>query len=171
MVIYVLNPLVHLQCTDETRKFCRKTITIKDIEKHAVLTIMPNMRVNFNGFEYSVQQLINSPICKASFVVSQPGNTVLVVSPKRGFWVLYDDIGYIKIGMSSKFIKTVDGLCGYYDGNPSNDKRAPDGTIIANTVKFGDSWFDKKTPKGECYAQTCPLALQKKALALCNTIK
>lgn len=146
-------------------------ITIKDLENQAILTIMPNMRVNFNGFEYSVKQLINSPICKASFVISQPGNTVLVVSPKRGFWVLYDDIGYIKIGISSKFIKTVDGLCGYYDGNAGNDKRAPDGTVIANTVKFGDSWFDKKTPKDECYAQTCPLALQKKALALCNTIK
>ncbi|XP_037900754.1 hemocytin [Glossina fuscipes] len=162
---------VHLQCTDELRKICRKMITIKDMEKQSILTIMPNMRVNFNGFEYTVQQLINSPTCKASFVISQPGNTVLVVSPKRGFWVLYDDIGYIKIGISSKYIKTVDGLCGFYNGVASDDKRTPNGTIVANTVKFGDSWFDKRIPKEECYPQTCPLDLQKKALALCNTIK
>lgn len=146
-------------------------ITIKDLEDDARLTIMPNMMLNFKGYDYTVEQLINSPICKASFVISKPGNTVLVVSPKRGFWVLYDDIGYIKVGISSKFKKTVDGLCGYYDGIAGNDKRAPDGTVVANTVKFGDSWFDQKVPKEECYAQTCPMSLQKKALALCNTIK
>uniref|UniRef100_A0A1I8NWB1 Hemocytin n=1 Tax=Stomoxys calcitrans TaxID=35570 RepID=A0A1I8NWB1_STOCA len=162
---------VHLECTDATRKVCRKTITIKDAERGATLTILPKKRLNFNGFEYTVPQLINSPICKASFVVSQVGDTVMVVSPENGFWVRYDDIGYIRIGVSSKFIKTVDGLCGYYDGNASNDKRTPDGVQMSNTAKFGDSWFDNKTPKDQCYPQTCPLKLRTQALTLCNSIK
>uniref|UniRef100_A0A1I8MML0 Hemocytin n=2 Tax=Musca domestica TaxID=7370 RepID=A0A1I8MML0_MUSDO len=162
---------VHLECTDATRKICRKTITIKDMVRGATLIVMPRKRLNFNGFDYSVAQLINSPICKASFVVSQVGDTVMVVSPERGFWVRYDDIGYIRIGVSSKFIKTVDGLCGYYDGNASNDKRTPDGTLMTNTAKFGDSWFDNKTPKDQCYPQTCPLKMRTQALTLCNSIK
>ncbi|XP_037934058.1 hemocytin isoform X2 [Teleopsis dalmanni] len=162
---------VQLHCTDKTRKVCRKMVTIKDATAPAILTILPNMKLNFNGFEYSVQQLISSPICKASFDISQLGNTVLVVSRKHGFWVRYDDIGYIEIGVSSKYIKTVDGLCGYYNGISSDDKRAPDGTIMPTSVKFGDSWFDKQISKEECYPQVCPMDLQRKALALCNTIK
>nr|XP_014086275.2 hemocytin [Bactrocera oleae] len=162
---------VHILCEDEARRVCHKSITIKDIESAAILTIMPNMKLNFNGFEYTVPQLMNSPICKAAFVISQPGQTVLVVSRKHGYWVLYDDIGYVKIGISSKYLRTVDGLCGYYDGIAGNDKRTPDGTLIQNTGKFGDSWFDKKIPKEMCYPQTCPFELQKKALALCNAIK
>lgn len=146
-------------------------VTIKDIESEAILTIMPNMKLNFNGYEYTVSQLMNSPICKAAFVISQPGSIVLVVSRKHGYWLLYDDIGYIKIGISSKYLRTIDGLCGYYDGIANNDKRTPDGSLMQNTVKFGDSWFDKKIPKEMCYPQACPFELQKKALALCNAIK
>ncbi|XP_067647324.1 hemocytin isoform X2 [Eurosta solidaginis] len=162
---------VQLLCEDATRKICHKMVTIKDIESAAILTIMPNMKLNFNGFDYTVPQLMNSPICKAAFVISQPGKTVLVVSRKHGYWILYDDIGYIKIGISSKYLRTVDGLCGYYDGVVGNDKRMPNGTLMQNTMKFGDSWFDKKIPKEMCYPQACPFELQKKALVLCNAIK
>ncbi|XP_030375562.1 hemocytin [Scaptodrosophila lebanonensis] len=162
---------VHLKCRDELHKLCHKVVTIKDLLAANTLVLLPQQKVNFNGFDFSVEQLINSPICKASFVVSQPGKTVLVVSTKYGFWVQFDDIGIIKVGISSKFIRTVDGMCGYYNGNPSDDKRGPNGTVLTNTEQFGDSWYDKKVPKEQCGDQKCPLDLQKRALALCNTIK
>ncbi|CAD7005481.1 unnamed protein product [Ceratitis capitata] len=37
---------VHLICEDDSRRVCRKTITIKDIESAAILVIMPNMKLN-----------------------------------------------------------------------------------------------------------------------------
>ncbi|SPP76371.1 hemocytin [Drosophila guanche] len=161
---------VHQQCTDESRKICHKVITIQDIQAGNELILLPHLKLKFNGFEFTVQQLINSPICKASFVVSQPGKTLLAVSTKYGFWVQLDDIGIVKVGISSKFIRTVDGLCGYYNGNPRDDKRSPEGQIIANTEKFGDSWYDKRVPKEQCGDLKCSRQMQAKALQLCNII-
>jgi len=162
---------VHQQCTDESRKVCHKVITIQDTEAGNELILLPHLKLKFNGFEFTVQQLINSPICKASFVVSQPGKTLLAVSTKYGFWVQLDDIGIVKVGISSKFKRTVDGLCGYYNGNPKDDKRSPEGEIIPNTEKFGDSWYDKRIPKDQCGDLKCSREMQAKALQLCNIIQ
>lgn len=171
IVIICSSSLVHQQCSDETRKVCHKVITIQDTEAGNELILLPHLKLKFNGYEFTVQQLINSPICKASFVVSQPGKTLLAVSTKYGFWVQLDDIGIVKVGISSKFIRTVDGLCGYYNGNPKDDKRSPDGQIIPNTEKFGDSWYDKRIPKDQCGDLKCPREMQAKALQLCNIIQ
>ncbi|KAH8270632.1 hypothetical protein KR018_012544 [Drosophila ironensis] len=161
---------VHQQCNDEARKVCHKVITIHDTEAGNELILLPFLKLKFNGFEFTAQQLINSPICKASFVVSQPGKTLLAVSTKYGFWVQLDDIGIVKVGISAKFIGTVDGLCGYYNGNPRDDKRSPDGQVISNTERFGDSWYDKKVPKEQCGDLKCSREMQAKALQLCNII-
>lgn len=162
---------VHQQCTDESRKVCHRVVTIQDLQAGNELVLLPQLKLKFNGFEFTVQQLINSPICKASFVVSQPGKTLLAVSTKYGFWVQLDDIGILKVGISSKFIRTVDGLCGYYNGNSRDDKRTPDGQILANTEKFGNSWYDKRIPLDQCGDQKCTRQLQAKALQLCSIIK
>ncbi|XP_034481426.1 hemocytin [Drosophila innubila] len=161
---------VHQQCTDETRKICHKVVTITDLLAGNELVLLPQLKLKFNGFQFTVEQLITSPICKASFVVSQPGKTLLAVSTKYGFWVQLDDIGILKVGISSKFIRTVDGLCGYYNGNPRDDKRTPDGQVLANTDKFGNSWYDKRIPLDQCGDQKCTRQLQAKALQLCNII-
>ncbi|XP_055854171.1 hemocytin [Episyrphus balteatus] len=161
---------VQLNCT-ENRKICRKILVIKDISSDATLTIMPNQKLKFNDFVYTTRQLAKSPKARSIFTISQPGNTILVVSHLHGFWAQYDEIGGIKIGVSEKFIKTVDGLCGYFNGNPADDKRFPNGTVTSSTNKFGDSWFDKDIPKDECYPQVCPKDMQMKALTLCNSIK
>ncbi|ALC44456.1 Hml, partial [Drosophila busckii] len=161
---------VHQQCSDESRKVCHKVVTIQDLQAGNQLVLLPQLKLKFNGFDFTVEQLINSPICKASFVVSQPGKTLLAVSTKYGFWVQLDDIGIVKVGISSKFLRTVDGLCGYYNGNPKDDKRTPDGQVLANTEKFGNSWYDKRIPKEQCGDLKCSRQLQAKALQLCSII-
>lgn len=162
---------VQQNCTKES-KVCKKELTIRDKDADAVLTILPTMKLRFNGFIYTVRQLQKAPLAKESFIISQPGSTILIVAKNHGFWVSYDENNSeIKVGVSARFKKTVDGLCGYYNGYNKDDKRMPDGNLTDNTRIFGDSWYDKSVPKEECYQQVCPRSVQAKALKLCNAIK
>lgn len=130
------------------------------------------MKLRFNGFIYTVSQLQKAPLAKELFIISHPGTTILIVAKHHGFWVSYDDNhSEIKVGASAKIKKTVDGLCGYYNGNLKDDKRMPNGQLTDSTPIFGDSWYDKSVPKEDCYQQVCPRAMMAKALHLCNSIK
>ncbi|XP_040269560.1 IgGFc-binding protein-like [Bufo bufo] len=80
--------------------------------------------------------------------------------------VYYDWNSVLKISISSSFFGSVYGLCGNYNGNPSDDQMTPDGTQVPNLVDFGKSWkvedgdrFCWHNCNGEC--KTCPLETQK----------
>lgn len=62
----------------------------------------------------------------------------------------------------------VDGLCGFFDNNPANDKLKRDGVIATTTPEFGNSWADSNV---QCEAKICPLHIQKAALEACNVFR
>lgn len=106
-----------------------------------------------------------------SFVVSKVGNTIVFVSHLHGFWVIFDEFGDTKIGVSAKHIKTVDGLCGYFNGKAQDDKRLPTGDAALSVIDFGDGWFMANASKQHCEPHACPKDLQDKAWEMCNIIK
>lgn len=105
-----------------------------------------------------------------SFVLNKVGNTIVFVSNVHSFWVTFDEFGDVKIGVCSKLIEKVDGLCGYYNGISSDDKRLPSGEKSLSTVDFGDGWFVSQTNQHYCEPRACPKELQDQALNICNTI-
>ncbi|XP_069598457.1 IgGFc-binding protein-like [Ranitomeya imitator] len=80
--------------------------------------------------------------------------------------VYYDWNSILKVYISSSFFGSVCGLCGNYNGNPSDDQMTPTGTQAPNLVDFGKSWkvedgdmFCWHNCNGDC--KTCPLDTQK----------
>lgn len=128
------------------------------------------MSVEFDGYKYSISQTKKIGSNSHFFSISRLGNTLLFVSEQYGFWVIWDKQGNIKLGVSSKLLKKVDGLCGYYNGKPDDDKRKPDGTEARTTAEFGDSWLQNEG-KMQCDAGGCPPEIQNKAWDMCNQVK
>lgn len=62
----------------------------------------------------------------------------------------------------------IDGLCGFFDNNPNNDKLKRDGLISTSTPEFGNSWADSDK---QCEAKICPMHVQKAALEACNVFR
>lgn len=105
------------------------------------------------------------------FTISKVGNSVLYVSHLQEFWVRLDVNGDVKVGISSKYKSLVDGLCGYYNEYPNDDKRLPDGTQVISTIDFGDGWWRDPTAKSKCEAHACSQQDQDVAWEMCNKIK
>lgn len=103
-----------------------------------------------------------------SFTVSKNGDNLLYVSHTHGIWVTLDQFGDVKLGISSQYAGQVDGLCGYFSNDKSDDKRKPTGELASSTVEFGDSW---SVSREDCEPHVCPKALQDVAWTMCNLVK
>ncbi|XP_073457695.1 IgGFc-binding protein-like [Aquarana catesbeiana] len=96
----------------------------------------------------------------------QSGSSV-VIETDFSLKVFYDWNSILKVYVSSSFFGSVCGLCGNYNGNPSDDLMTPDGVKAATLLDFGKSWkvedgdrFCWHNCNGECKA--CPLDTQQK---------
>ncbi|KAM3920370.1 IgGFc-binding protein-like [Leptodactylus fuscus] len=94
----------------------------------------------------------------------QSGGSVLIETD-FALKVYYDWNSILKVSISSSFFNSVCGLCGNYNGNPSDDLMTPAGTQAPNLPDFGRSWQVEDRDKfcwhncnGECKA--CPLDSQ-----------
>lgn len=135
-------------------------------------TLPTNILLNtFFCYRYTVEQLQKSNLVKKSFVISKVGDYVLFISHLHGFWVSFDQFGDVKIGVSTKYLSSVDGLCGFFNENPVDDKRLPTGEQAKSTLDFGDSWYVDQISKDNCEPHVCPTNLQDAAWEMCNLIK
>lgn len=151
---------------------CHKNLIIKDIENDITVTLYTDLTLDLDGYKYTVDQLQKSKYAKLNrFVISKVGNTIVFVSHHHGFWVTFDEFSDIKIGVTTKYHSTVDGLCGFFNDNPYDDKRLPDGKSAKSTIDFGDGWLIDKNYKEQCEPHACPKELQDAAWEMCNTVK
>ncbi|XP_045445614.1 hemocytin-like [Melitaea cinxia] len=155
------------------RKKCQKIgcqnqlLLLQDKE---VLLVKPNMMMEYNDYEYTVEQ--TSKICfqKNSFDVSRLGDGISIKSRKYNFTVLYSPDGDVKIGVSKKYLGHVDGLCGLFDGDASNDRTMPNGKIATNLEQFGRSWSKPGPLPTDCQVDAAPKEQQKRVWGLCAVI-
>ncbi|XP_046866604.1 hemocytin-like [Drosophila willistoni] len=160
-----------LQCAQNQNNCGSKTVIIEDKLAGNTLTILPNQRVIFNGYEFDARNLAQSSALRRSFFITHIGETIVVVCRQHKFWVQYGVNGNILLGVSQDLLGYVDGLCGFYNGQLFDDKRTPAGLLLIGTKDFGDSWFDRKLSLDQCRPQVCPVDLQQRALQLCNTVR
>uniref|UniRef100_H3AZ76 VWFD domain-containing protein n=1 Tax=Latimeria chalumnae TaxID=7897 RepID=H3AZ76_LATCH len=63
-----------------------------------------------------------------------------IVETDFGLKVSYDWNYHLVITLSSSYFGSVCGLCGNYNGNPSDDFATPGGTLVTTPEKLGASW-------------------------------
>ncbi|XP_022121224.2 hemocytin [Pieris rapae] len=140
------------------------------LQDDQLIVVKPNLMIEYDNYEYTVEQ--TSKICfqKNSFDVFRLGNGLAIQSRKYNFTVLYSTDGDVKIGVSKKYMGHVDGLCGAYDGDISNDRRLPNGRLAQTISEFGTAWAKPGLPRDACKTKVISPQKQKRVWDLCNVI-
>ncbi|XP_039747124.1 hemocytin isoform X2 [Pararge aegeria] len=155
------------------RKKCLKDTCLNELlvlQDDQLILVKPNLMIDYNGYEYTIEQ--TSKICfqKNSFDVNRLGNGVFVKSRKYNFTVFYNPDGDVKVGVSKKYMGYVDGLCGAYDGQSYNDRSTPNGRLVNSIEQFGNSWAKPGLARDACEIKVIPPAKQNRCLEVCKAI-
>lgn len=70
---------------------------------------------------------------------NQEGNNIIILTD-FGLKVLYDTSSYVLVSVPSTYQGHVNGLCGNFNGNVSDDFTLPSGKNTQDTDEFGASW-------------------------------
>ncbi|XP_043601962.1 hemocytin isoform X2 [Bombus pyrosoma] len=155
------------QCDSHTGQCIKILAVILDAD--VVLLYPADMHVDINDYSFTQKQIARISNNFPSFKIASIGDITYLLSNNYGFWVIWDRNSNVKIGISTKWARQVDGLCGYFDGYSMNDKELPDGSQARSTVEFGNSWAMEGVP--ECDPQVCPHDLQAESWEICNIVK
>lgn len=154
------------------KKVCEEDLCTRNLiinhEDHKFI-LHHDFSVEYDDFKYSVDQTKKIGSQSQFFSISLLGDSLLFVSNRYGFWVLWDKQGNLKLGVTPKLINKIDGLCGYFNRITEDDKRKPDGTQAKTTVEFGNSW--SADDDASCETKACPIHVQNKAWEMCNHVK
>ncbi|CAK1545090.1 unnamed protein product [Leptosia nina] len=140
------------------------------LQDDQLILVKPSLMIEYDNYEYTVEQTNKICFQKNSFDVHRLGNGIAIASRKYNFTVLYSPDGDVKIGVNKKYMGHIDGLCGAYDGDVSNDRRLPNGRLAKSITQFGDAWAKPGLPKNACKPKVIPAQKQKRVWDLCNVI-
>ena len=73
--------------------------------------------------------------------VLRTGGHPNVLFPVHGVRVFYDGLYRVEVTVSKKWQDRLCGLCGNYNGNPSDDLKDREGNILRRPNDFGNSWI------------------------------
>ncbi|VVC41699.1 Hypothetical protein CINCED_3A025143 [Cinara cedri] len=133
-----------------------------------IIEFFPNMTTTYDGYSYTVGQLQIVGSQTNQFGVKQVQTDYIIFASTLGFNIIWQTNGHVKIKINAFYTGRVDGLCGFFDNNPKNDKLKQDGLIAKTTPEFGNSWAASNT---QCEAKICPMHIQKEALEACNVFR
>ncbi|PNF36643.1 hypothetical protein B7P43_G19101, partial [Cryptotermes secundus] len=145
------------------------TLHLVIVQDENEIQVHPDLSVRFNGYTYNIQQRIGSQL-KESFTLSLVGGILLFQSRRYGFQVMWDTQESIKISVPGKMSGHVDGLCGFFSRNMTDDKMKPDGKLGRTTAEFADSWINPFL-EAKCRPVLCHPTLQEKALHMCSLVR
>ncbi|XP_037836867.1 alpha-tectorin [Kryptolebias marmoratus] len=103
--------------------------------------IGPNIRVKVNGVEESL------PTSAGSFgQVTRQGS--YIVFDAVDFIVQFDGRSILLVRMGQHYQNRVTGMCGNFNGDPTDDKVLPNGTLAQNDNHFGHGWKSNTSQAG-----------------------
>lgn len=73
----------------------------------------------------------------------------IVVETDFGLRVAYDLMYYVRVTVPGSYQQHLCGLCGDYNGNPTDDFQKPDGSQATDPNDFGNSW-EEDAPGSSC---------------------
>ncbi|XP_069497528.1 IgGFc-binding protein-like [Ambystoma mexicanum] len=92
-------------------------------------------RVQINGSQF----LLPISLQSGKLHVYYSGSSA-VVKADFGLIVSFDWSYHVSVQVPAAYSGSLDGLCGNFNGNKSDDLRIPDGSLVSNAVTFGNSW-------------------------------
>ncbi|XP_035684622.1 mucin-2-like isoform X2 [Branchiostoma floridae] len=120
--------------------------------KAGVATCTRSVTVLYGGFEVELGrtgwvivngQPMRPPVTVGGMTITRHGyHTMRVVIDALGVIVNYIELNYIaSIYIPPEFFEDIEGLCGFYDNDQSNDFTLTDGTVTTDTEEFGYDWL------------------------------
>ncbi|KAG5852102.1 hypothetical protein ANANG_G00058860 [Anguilla anguilla] len=83
---------------------------------------------------------VHLPVSLPNGVSIHLSGTFVVLDADFGLLVRYDGNHHVDVSLPSSYSGLLCGLCGNYNGKPSDDNLKPDGKPAANTNQLGESW-------------------------------
>ncbi|XP_050525527.1 hemocytin [Daktulosphaira vitifoliae] len=145
---------------------CQQSLWLQHMNH--IIEFFPNMTTFYDGYQYTINQLQVIGSQTEQFAVKQVQTNYVIFASTLGFNLIWQVNGNVKIKLNAFYTGRVDGLCGFFDNNPKNDKVKRDGNIAATTSEFGISWADSSQL---CEAKICPVYIQKEAIKACEIFK
>eukprot|EP00062_Callorhinchus_milii_P025595 gi/632986747/ref/XP_007910409.1/ PREDICTED: IgGFc-binding protein-like [Callorhinchus milii] len=116
----------------------KKTVTYVKavyVEVYGItVSILKKKVVQVNG------KTVTVPINPVREVTIKPSGKHVVVQTDFGLIVRYDGNHHMDIKVPSDYADELCGLCGDYNGSPSDDFRTPEGKLVKGVNDFGNSW-------------------------------
>ncbi|XP_078605220.1 uncharacterized protein LOC144878481 isoform X2 [Branchiostoma floridae x Branchiostoma japonicum] len=120
--------------------------------KAGVATCTRSVTVLYGGFEVELGrtgwvivngQPMRPPVNVGGMTITRHGyHTMRVVIDALGVIVNYIELNYIaSIYIPPEFFEDIEGLCGFYDNDQSNDFTLTNGTVTTDTEEFGYDWL------------------------------
>ncbi|KAK8736435.1 hypothetical protein OTU49_005001, partial [Cherax quadricarinatus] len=156
---------VHKNCSESNK--CDRYLNITQEDKQMILR--PDLLIVWDENTYTVTQAQHIGKSTNTFSVSRVGDSIYFESKTHSFSVEWNVEMNVNIILGDHLLNKVDGLCGFYTGDSSDDKTKPDGKLATTIKEYGQSWSldDKECEeKPKCTSETTV-----KALDLCNTVQ
>ncbi|XP_078509951.1 IgGFc-binding protein-like [Lissotriton helveticus] len=132
-------PVFNIEAKNENRGNTRVSyvsfVTIKVYNYIISLIRFEYGQVRVNNDKLSLPVILND----GKLRLYQSGGLILIQTDFT-LRVYYDFNSFLKVEISSSFFENICGLCGNYNGNPSDDFMKPSGGLALNPVDFGASW-------------------------------
>ncbi|XP_070397542.1 SCO-spondin-like [Dermacentor albipictus] len=159
---------VQRNCALEDEASCPKRVRIEQLGHRIVLGTDLSVRVD--DFEYTAKQLPLLAERIPEFEIMNIGEQLYFRSRVYSIELKLDVRGRVGVTVNTSLNGTLAGLCGFFNGEPSDDFVTPSGSQASSVVEFGDSW---PTPGAgeECRPLECPKEMLIAAAAICNKLR
>ncbi|KAL3219654.1 hypothetical protein MRX96_030208 [Rhipicephalus microplus] len=159
---------VQRSCALEDETTCPKRVTIEQLSHRIVLGTDLSVRVD--EFEYTAKQLPLLAERIPEFEIMNIGEQIYFRSRVYSIELKLDVRGRVGVKVSTSLNGTLAGLCGFFNGEPSDDFLTPSGSQAPSVAEFGNSW---PTPGAgeECRPLECPKEALIAAAAICNKLR
>uniref|UniRef100_A0A8C4S3B0 Zonadhesin n=1 Tax=Erpetoichthys calabaricus TaxID=27687 RepID=A0A8C4S3B0_ERPCA len=101
---------------------------------------------------------VSPPVHFGDWLMVRLSGTFVMVTTDFGLWVRFDGNHHADVSVPSFYSGHLCGLCGNYNGNPSDDNLKPDGLPAGNTNELGEKLLSLQQ-KLLCVFQMCHAAI------------
>nr|XP_033814887.1 IgGFc-binding protein-like [Geotrypetes seraphini] len=131
-------PYFDVSTSNEHRSSNTKVSYVKSVHVFVygnLITLLKNKKVHVNG------RKANLPVSIGDKITIQIGGSYVLLRTDFELRVQYDGNHYVDVTLPSPYKGQLCGLCGNYNGDPSDDIVKPDGNAAASSTELGDSWI------------------------------
>eukprot|EP00095_Tigriopus_kingsejongensis_P005171 maker-scaffold237_size242172-snap-gene-1.26 protein:Tk05171 transcript:maker-scaffold237_size242172-snap-gene-1.26-mRNA-1 annotation:"Hemocytin" len=161
--------IVHQKCVLSGK--CRKEIAIK--HGNDVVTLHDSFKIEYKNNEYTPQQMESfTTDNQVDFKVAKIGGNLMFRSKIYPLRLVLTKGARIEVEVTAKLLGRLEGLCGFFNDDVSDDKQSPSGELIDSSEKFGTSWQvpGSETCRKEAAQDSCPEEFRSHALRACQMI-